>query len=106
MAANFQSWAVSGEYCPEGTVPVRRTTEEDVLRASSVRRFAKKPTATFQRDASSSGHEVRKKPVILQEKFKRKNSGPWEKDYRQSAFSPASRSLFPARSLNRLVGLK
>ncbi|XP_066364248.1 protein neprosin-like [Miscanthus floridulus] len=30
-----QVWRCSGESCPEGTIPVRRTTEDDVLRASS-----------------------------------------------------------------------
>ncbi|CAA6671436.1 unnamed protein product [Spirodela intermedia] len=57
MAVYFQSWAISGEFCPEGTVPIRRTTEADILRASSVKRFAKKPMATLRRNSASSGHE-------------------------------------------------
>ncbi|KAK1376580.1 DUF239 domain-containing protein/DUF4409 domain-containing protein [Heracleum sosnowskyi] len=54
---NYQLWSVSGESCPEGTVPIRRTTEQDVLRASSVRRFGRKFQKTVRRDTSSSGHE-------------------------------------------------
>lgn len=43
---------------PEGSVPIRRTTEADVLRASSVRRFGRAPTARVRRDSVSGGHEV------------------------------------------------
>ncbi|WOK99894.1 hypothetical protein Cni_G08606 [Canna indica] len=38
-----QLWTISGETCPEGTVAIRRTKEEDILRAPSVERFGKKP---------------------------------------------------------------
>ncbi|XP_063944088.1 protein neprosin [Daucus carota subsp. sativus] len=55
---NYQLWSVSGEFCPEGTVPFRRTTEKDVLRASSVRRFGRKFQRPVRKDTSSSGHEV------------------------------------------------
>lgn len=41
-----------------GSVPIRRTTEADVLRASSVRRFGRAPTARVRRDSVSGGHEV------------------------------------------------
>ncbi|KAK1268518.1 hypothetical protein QJS04_geneDACA005082 [Acorus gramineus] len=51
---SFQQWRSSGESCPEGTVPIRRTTETDVLRASSIKRFGRKP---IRRDSSSGGHE-------------------------------------------------
>lgn len=54
---NYQLWSVSGESCPEGTVPIRRTTEQDVLRASSVRKFGRKFQRPIRRDTSSSGHE-------------------------------------------------
>ncbi|MBA0793031.1 hypothetical protein Gohar_017467, partial [Gossypium harknessii] len=58
MAADdFQMWMMSGESCPEGTIPIRRTTEEDMLRASSVASFGKKPTRLVRRDSSSDGHE-------------------------------------------------
>ena len=50
----FQLWSMSGEFCPEGTVPIRRTTEEDMLRASSVQRFGRKASG----DSPSKGHEV------------------------------------------------
>ncbi|CAI8584475.1 unnamed protein product, partial [Vicia faba] len=53
---NFQLWTDSGETCPQGTVPIRRTTEQDFLRASSVRRFGRKPRGV-RRDSSGSGHE-------------------------------------------------
>ncbi|XP_057953154.1 protein neprosin-like isoform X2 [Malania oleifera] len=36
-----QLWHLKGE-CPEGTIPIRRTKREDVLRASSVQKFGKK----------------------------------------------------------------
>ncbi|KZV52164.1 hypothetical protein F511_07119 [Dorcoceras hygrometricum] len=53
----FQSWSDSGEWCPEGSIPIRRTTERDVLRASSVRRFGKKISRGVRRDTMSSDHE-------------------------------------------------
>ena len=54
---SFQLWSDSGEFCPEGTVPIRRTTEQDILRASSIRRFGRKPRSV-RRDSVGSGHEV------------------------------------------------
>ncbi|CAI9775368.1 unnamed protein product [Fraxinus pennsylvanica] len=54
---NFQLWSLSGESCPEGTVPIRRTSEQDILRASSLSRFGKKIPKQFRRDSSSNGHE-------------------------------------------------
>jgi len=58
-----QAWRRSGESCPEGTIPVRRTTEADVLRASSVARFGRKARGAgaggfARRDSTGSGHEV------------------------------------------------
>lgn len=59
---SFQLWRISGESCPEGTVPIRRTLEEDVLRASSIQRFGRKSrrpaVRAVRRDSTSSGHEV------------------------------------------------
>ncbi|GMI83486.1 hypothetical protein like AT1G70550 [Hibiscus trionum] len=52
-----QVWRMSGETCPEGTIPMRRTREEDMLRASSVRRFGRKPRRRVRRDSTSYGHE-------------------------------------------------
>ena len=59
LEENVQLWSLSGESCPEGTVPIRRTKEEDMLRASSVRRFGRKPRRHVRRDSSSNGHEVK-----------------------------------------------
>ncbi|MBA0876793.1 hypothetical protein Goshw_028594, partial [Gossypium schwendimanii] len=55
---HVQLWRMSGETCPEGTIPIRRTTEQDLLRASSVRRFGRKPRRRVRRDSTSNGHEV------------------------------------------------
>nr|GMD13328.1 uncharacterized protein LOC107814626 [Ipomoea batatas] len=55
---NFQLWSLSGESCPEGTVPIRRTSEQDVLRASSISEFGRKIARPVIRDSSSNdGHE-------------------------------------------------
>ncbi|XP_028769949.1 uncharacterized protein LOC114727407 [Neltuma alba] len=54
---SFQLWSDSGESCPEGTVPIRRTREEDILRSSSIQRFGKKHGRSVRRDSSASGHE-------------------------------------------------
>ncbi|KAL1194137.1 Protein neprosin [Cardamine amara subsp. amara] len=53
---DFQLWSLSGESCPEGTIPIRRTTEQDMLRATSFRRFGRK-IRRVRRDSSSNGHE-------------------------------------------------
>ncbi|XP_019166596.1 PREDICTED: uncharacterized protein LOC109162330 [Ipomoea nil] len=52
---DFQVWKLSGESCPEGTIPIRRTSEEDMLRASSIRRFGRKRAIRrpIRRDTSS-----------------------------------------------------
>ncbi|KAK6930983.1 Neprosin activation peptide [Dillenia turbinata] len=55
---DFQQWSSSGEYCPEGTVPIRRTKEEDILRASNIRRYGRRLRRYVRRDSSGSGHEV------------------------------------------------
>ncbi|KAL4346601.1 hypothetical protein GQ457_17G026880 [Hibiscus cannabinus] len=52
---SFQLWTDTGESCPEGTVPIRRTTEKDILRASSVRRYGRR--IHVRRDSTGSGHE-------------------------------------------------
>ncbi|KAE8732084.1 hypothetical protein F3Y22_tig00002237pilonHSYRG00209 [Hibiscus syriacus] len=56
---HVQLWRMSGETCPEGTIPMRMTREEDMLRASSVRRFGTKPRRGIRRDSTSNGHEGR-----------------------------------------------
>ncbi|TMW85423.1 hypothetical protein EJD97_023180 [Solanum chilense] len=54
---SYQLWRVSGESCPEGTVPIRRTTEKDVMRASTLQRFGKKIIRGVRRDTMSNDHE-------------------------------------------------
>ncbi|XP_076943703.1 protein neprosin-like [Bidens hawaiensis] len=54
---NYQLWSLSGEYCPEGTIPIRRTTEQDILRANSIKRFGRKIVKSVRRDSSNGGHE-------------------------------------------------
>ncbi|KAK8687329.1 hypothetical protein V6N13_086154 [Hibiscus sabdariffa] len=54
---NLQLWKASGEFCPDGTVPIRRTTEKDILRASSVRRYGRRRRRHVRRDSTGSGHE-------------------------------------------------
>ncbi|RZR94426.1 hypothetical protein BHM03_00023112, partial [Ensete ventricosum] len=61
---SFQLWRVSGESCPGGTVPIRRTKEEDILRASSVKRFGRKLAVRSRHDSETGGHEVN--PTWLQ----------------------------------------
>lgn len=55
---SLQLWTDSGESCPEGTVPIRRTTEKDILRASSIKRFGRKLRRHVRRDSTGGGHEV------------------------------------------------
>ncbi|XP_021762877.1 uncharacterized protein LOC110727604 [Chenopodium quinoa] len=54
---SIQQWTESGESCPNGTIPIRRATEEDILRASKFGRFGRKPRRTVRRDSDGSGHE-------------------------------------------------
>ncbi|GLU03119.1 hypothetical protein SLE2022_203360 [Rubroshorea leprosula] len=56
VAVDFQLWSLSRESCPEGSIPIRRTTEQDMLRASSVSRFGRKPRRHVRKDFSSD-HE-------------------------------------------------
>ncbi|KAL6493523.1 hypothetical protein OROGR_032302 [Orobanche gracilis] len=54
----FQSWTNAGGLsCPEGTIPIRRTSEKDILRANSIRGFGKKIRRGVRRDTMSSDHE-------------------------------------------------
>ncbi|KAK8933413.1 hypothetical protein KSP39_PZI015604 [Platanthera zijinensis] len=57
MEESFQPWRYTGESCPEETIPIRRTREEDLLRASFVQRFGRKTLSRFRRDSQSGGHE-------------------------------------------------
>lgn len=60
-----QLWHANGK-CSEGTIPIRRTKEEDVLRASSAKRYGRKKHKSFAKPRSAepdlvnqSGHQVR-----------------------------------------------
>lgn len=53
--------------CPEGSIPIRRTKKEDILRSSSVKRYGKKKHRTIPKPRSAdpdlinqSGHQVNK----------------------------------------------
>jgi hypothetical protein len=71
-----QTWHENGK-CPESTIPIRRTKEEDVLRASSTWRYGKKrpriiPNLSLINDPATpnvtlSGHQVQKS--LLRVKF-------------------------------------
>ncbi|GFZ03896.1 carboxyl-terminal peptidase, putative [Actinidia rufa] len=56
VTQSFQLWANSGDSCPEGTIPIRRTTETDVLRANSIQKFGRKIRGV-RHDTMSSNHE-------------------------------------------------
>ncbi|KAJ1277107.1 hypothetical protein BS78_05G268900 [Paspalum vaginatum] len=53
-----QTWQQNGK-CPENTIPIRRTQEEDVLRASSVSCYGKKRPKYIDNNAQSAttGHQ-------------------------------------------------
>eukprot|EP01018_Ginkgo_biloba_P008917 Gb_12467 [translate_table: standard] len=60
---NFQLWHQHGE-CPEGTIPIRRTTKEDIMRVGSFTKFGRKshrrstPWKPTKHDSiESGGHE-------------------------------------------------
>lgn len=59
-----QLWHMNGQ-CPEETIPIRRTKKDDVLRASSVKRYGKKKRTSIPQPRSAdpdlinqSGHQV------------------------------------------------
>ncbi|MBA0791362.1 hypothetical protein Gohar_015942 [Gossypium harknessii] len=58
-----QMWHLNGR-CPEGTIPIRRTRKDDLLRASSIKAFGKKRHKTIPQPKSAdpdlitqSGHQ-------------------------------------------------
>lgn len=66
-----QLWHLSGD-CPQGTVPIRRTKKEDILRASSIKSFGKKKHSVVAQPRSAdpdlinqSGHQVLPKHPVL-----------------------------------------
>ncbi|ERM98017.1 uncharacterized protein LOC18426005 [Amborella trichopoda] len=61
MKGAWQTWHKSG-HCPKGTIPIRRTSVDDVLRAKSLFHFGKKTRPYRFREeppdvVSSNGHE-------------------------------------------------
>ncbi|XP_038722353.1 uncharacterized protein LOC120014465, partial [Tripterygium wilfordii] len=46
-----QVWHSKGS-CPEGTIPIKRVTEEEILKASSIQRFGMKEPGTFPPSSS------------------------------------------------------
>ena len=55
-----QPWHLNGR-CPEGTIPIRRTKEEDLLRAGSIANFGRKKYHTIphaQSDLNPNVYEV------------------------------------------------
>jgi len=58
-----QLWHQNGT-CPEGTVPIRRTKKDDLLRASSMRRYGRKryttanPMSVNPTMLNEGGHQV------------------------------------------------
>ncbi|CAJ2636213.1 unnamed protein product [Trifolium pratense] len=54
---NFQLWILSGESCSEGTVPIRRIKEEDMLRAYSINTFGRKLKRVRRDTIGNDGHE-------------------------------------------------
>ncbi|RRT83884.1 hypothetical protein GW17_00011571 [Ensete ventricosum] len=57
-----QLWTASGETCPEGTVPIRRTKEEDILR---IKRFGRKPFARAPQSTNVIRNRVCRGRTIL-----------------------------------------
>ncbi|KAJ1277113.1 hypothetical protein BS78_05G269500 [Paspalum vaginatum] len=51
-----QTWHQNGRF-PENTIPIRRTREEDVLRASSIERFGKKRPRSMPLQADQAVHQ-------------------------------------------------
>lgn len=59
-----QLWHLNGR-CPEGTIPIRRTKKDDLLRASSIKTYGRKNNRTIPQPRSAdpdlineSGHQV------------------------------------------------
>lgn len=55
-SSRLQMWHEGGKLCPKGTVPIRRSTVDDVLRAKSLYDFGKKSKNYDVSD--DAGHEV------------------------------------------------
>ncbi|CAA0821227.1 Protein of Unknown Function (DUF239 [Striga hermonthica] len=53
----WQMWHLTGRSCPDGTVPVRRVTVHDVLRAKSLYHFGKKQAIRSNFSTEGNSHE-------------------------------------------------
>ncbi|KAJ4765337.1 hypothetical protein LUZ62_030627 [Rhynchospora pubera] len=67
-----QEWRQSGEECPKGSIPIRRTRKEDVIRADSIARFGMKPV--IRRSSTGTGHEHAVGYVVGQQYYGAKGS--------------------------------
>lgn len=53
-----QLWTINGK-CPQNTIPIRRTTREDILRAESIESYGKKyPNNIPRRKPANSTNEI------------------------------------------------
>ncbi|KAL0436752.1 UNVERIFIED_CONTAM: hypothetical protein Sradi_0383100 [Sesamum radiatum] len=59
-----QLWHMNGK-CPEDTIPIRRTKKEDVLRASSVKRYGKKKHRSIPKPRSADPDLINQKVIRL-----------------------------------------
>ncbi|XP_071688626.1 uncharacterized protein [Rutidosis leptorrhynchoides] len=50
-----QIWSSKGESCPNGTIPIRRTTASDILRSISISKSGR--IFSTSKDVTTSGHE-------------------------------------------------
>ncbi|KAF8023249.1 LOW QUALITY PROTEIN: hypothetical protein BT93_F0680 [Corymbia citriodora subsp. variegata] len=58
-----QTWQKSGS-CPEGTIPIRRIRQQDLLRASSPKQFGMYPPCSQDHVANSTLHEIGRNVAI------------------------------------------
>lgn len=54
---NHQVWSLYGESCPEESIPIGRTKEQDILRAGSISKFGRKLNQ-IKMDSNTIEHEV------------------------------------------------
>ncbi|XP_024989791.1 uncharacterized protein LOC112524265 [Cynara cardunculus var. scolymus] len=52
-----QIWSSKGESCTPGTIPIRRTRKDDILRFNPISKFGKKFNSPIKTDYANKGHE-------------------------------------------------
>ncbi|KAJ9554541.1 hypothetical protein OSB04_018586 [Centaurea solstitialis] len=52
-----QIWSSKGESCPNGTIPIRRTSKYDILRSKSISKFGKKFSTQNRQNSTNDGHK-------------------------------------------------